>query len=69
MPPVEPFVPSVPFEAITSDFFQSQGKRFLLTVDSFSNWPDLRQVNGATGLIEVYLELFATFGVPRELFK
>ena len=67
MPPVEPFVPSLPFEAIASDFFQSQGKRFLLTVDRFSNWPDLRQVNGATGLIEAYLELFATFGVPREL--
>ena len=64
MPPVEPFVPSVPLKAIASDFFQSQGKRFLLTVDRFSNWPDLRQVNGDTGLIEAYLELFATFGVP-----
>ena len=66
-PPVEPSSPSLPFEAIASDFFQFQGKRFLLTVDRFSNWPDLRQVNGATGLIEAYRELFATFGVPREL--
>ena len=35
MPPVELFVPSVPFKAIASDFFQSQEKRFLLTVDHF----------------------------------
>ena len=52
MPPVEPYVPSLPFEAIAFDFFQFQGKRLLLTVDRFSNWPDLRQVNGATGFIE-----------------
>ena len=72
LPPAEPYVPTSPFEAIASDFFQFKGKRYLLTVDRFSNWPDIRETNsndtgGADGLIDAYRELFGTFGVPKEL--
>ena len=50
-----------------------QGKRYLLSVDRFSNWPDIREAfvhsddKGANGLIKVCRELFATFGEPEEL--
>jgi len=51
-----------------------QAKRYLLTVDRFSNWPDLREATtahtpnaGTDGLIKSYRELFATFGVPEHL--
>jgi hypothetical protein len=50
-----------------------QGKSYLLTVDRFSNWPDLREATahtpnaGVDGLIKAYRELFATFGVPEHL--
>ena len=73
MPPADPFIPTAPFQAVASDYFQLQGKNYLLTVDRFSNWPDLRETpahspeSGADGLIKAYRELFATFGVPEEL--
>ena len=74
MPPAEPFVPTSPFQAVATDFFQLKGKRYLLTVDRFSNWPDLReaplsnfQESASEGLVKAYRELFATFGVPEHL--
>ena len=57
MPPADPFIPTTPFQAVASDFFELQGKGYLLTVDRFSNWPDLREATshtpnaGADGLI------------------
>ena len=73
MPPADPFIPTAPFQAVASDYFQLQGKNYLITVYRFSNWPDLRETpahspeSGADGLIKAYRELFATFGVPEEL--
>jgi len=73
MPPADPFIPTTPFQAIASDYFQFQGKSYLLTVDRFSNWPDLREATthspnaGADGLIKANRELFATFGVPEQI--
>ena len=73
MPPADPFIPTAPFQAIGSDYFQLQGKSYLLTVDRLSNWADLRETpahspnSGAAGLIKANRELFATFGVPEQL--
>ena len=73
MPPADPFIPTAPFQAIASDYFKLQGKSYLVTVDRFSNWPDLREADadtlnsGADGLIKASRELFATFGVPEHL--
>ena len=73
MPPADPYIPTAPFQAISSDYLELQGRRYLLTVDRFSNWPDIREAtvhsgdSGANGLIKAYRELFATFGVPEEL--
>ena len=73
MPPADPYIPTAPFQAISSDYLELQGRRYLLTVDRFSNWPDIREAtvhsgdSGANGLIKAYCELFATFGVPEEL--
>ena len=73
MPPADPYIPTAPFQAVASDYFQLQGKSYLLTVDRFSNWPDLREATaysanaGADGLIKANRELFATFGVPEQL--
>jgi transposase InsO family protein len=73
MPPADPFIPTAPFQVVTSDYFHLEGKSYLLTVDRFSHWPDLREAqahssqSGAHGLIKASRELFATFGVPEEL--
>ena len=72
-PPISPIVPTMPFEAIAADYFELGGHYYLLTVDRFSNWPEVKQVKksnnnvGAQGLIKALKALFAGFGVPSEL--
>ena len=73
LPPVPAYVPTLPFESIASDYFQLEGKHYLVTVDRLTNWPDVRQAephsndSGSKGLIRVFRELFATFGVPVQV--
>ena len=67
------FHPHHAISDLATDYFHLQGKSYLLTVDCFSNWPDLREATshtpnaGAVGLIKANPELFATFGVPEHL--
>ena len=73
LPPIQPIVPSIPFEAVASDYCQVSGYHYLIIVDRFSNWPEIIKVNpgsstsGATGLIKALRRNFAIFGVPVEL--
>ena len=72
-PPVPPMVPTMPFEAIAADYFELGGYYYLLSVDRFSNWPEVKQIkksennSGSSGLIKALKHLFAGFGVPMEL--
>ena len=58
---------------MAADYCTVGGYYYLITVDRFSNWPDIKRVvqnshnSGAAGLIKVLKRFFATFGVPREL--
>ena len=73
LPAIDPIVPTAPFQAVATDYLKLHGKGYLLTVDRFSNWPDLREApahsptSGADGLLKASRELFATFGVPEEV--
>ena len=73
LPPVEPSVPTSPFEAIASDYFKLHDHWYLVVVDRFSNWPHVTKVEhnpstiGAKGLIRALKRFFATFGVAHEL--
>ena len=73
LPPVTPHIPTTPFEAVAADYCTIGGHYYLITVDRFSNWPDIMQVvqnsrnSGAAGLVRALKRMFATFGVPREL--
>ena len=72
LPPQVPALPTSPFEAVCSDYFDLKGKCYLVTIDRFSGWPDVRQAEkgkefGAEGLMRICRDLFATFGVPREM--
>ena len=70
---VSTHVPMSPFEAVAADYCTVGGCYYLITIDRFSNWPDIKQVvqnsrnSGASGLIRALKRMFATFGVPREL--
>ena len=71
--PADPFIPTYPFEAIATDFCKQGGHNYLITVDRFSNWPEVLKVNpggksaGSSGLISALKSYFSTLGVPEEL--
>ena len=70
---VEPEIPTYPFEMICSDYFDLEGTHYMVTVDRFSNWVDVRRAKpeteeaGASGLIRAHQEVFMVFGVPIEV--
>ena len=71
--PIPPITPTLPFEAIAADYFALGGHYYLVSVDRFSNWPEVKQIKrsennvGSSGLIKALKHLFAGFGVPTEL--
>ena len=73
LPPVEPKIPTVPFQMICSDYFKLGGHSYLVIVDRLSGWCEVVQVkaqsvsSGAKGLCQALRQLFATFGVPEEI--
>ena len=73
LPPMDPFVPTYPFEAVATDYCDFNGSHYLITVDRFSNWPEVIKVkpnsanSGSSGLIKSLRKYFATFGVPEEV--
>ena len=73
MPPVEPIIPTTPFEAIACDFFHYIGKYYFVAADRLSGWVETQQVRvgtkeaGAQGLCTALRRLMVTFGVPVEI--
>ena len=68
-----PAVPTYPFELICSDYMDLQGTHYLVTVDRFTGWVDVRRAepdtegSGSEGLIATMKETFMAFGVPVEV--
>ena len=73
MESVPPEIPIYPFQMICSDYFDLEGTHYLVTVDRFTGWVDVRRAEpgtdeaGAKGLISVMKETFMAFGVPEEV--
>ena len=69
-PPEEPTIPSMPFEYVCMDFFDLDGWHYLVMVDRFSGWCEIKRAKTGTssarsrGLIVAMRQLFAVFGVP-----
>ena len=72
-PPLEPLIPTTPFEAVACDFFHYLGHYYLVTADRLSGWTEQIQIKvgtneaGANGLCRALRRLFSTFGVPSEI--
>ena len=72
-PPIEPWIPSTPFEAIACDYFQYRGWYYFVAADRLSGWTEQSRIKpgtnnaGSTGLCKALRALFATFGVPTEI--
>ena len=73
MPPIEPHIPTTPFEAIVADYFHLEGNYFLVIGDRLSGWTEVKGVrknsftSGAAGLCAALRSMFVTFGVPVEI--
>ena len=73
LPPIEPCVPTTPFEAIACDFFHYMGYYYFVAADRLSGWLELQQVRigtneaGSQGLCTAFRRLMVTFGVPIEI--
>ncbi|XP_055633206.1 uncharacterized protein K02A2.6-like [Toxorhynchites rutilus septentrionalis] len=62
-------IPVLPFERVASDHFHFKGKEFLLLVDSYSGFFDLKQLSEITSkqVIKQLKEWFSVHGIPQVL--
>ena len=73
LPPIEPWIPSTPFEAIACDYFHFIGFYYFVAVDRLSGWLEVMQIrvgtneSGAQGLCKALRRIMITFGVPIEI--
>nr|XP_054932847.1 uncharacterized protein K02A2.6-like [Dermacentor andersoni] len=62
--------PTTPWHTLHVDFAGPvEGHTFLVVVDAFTEWVEVRAVNSptSTAIINVLRSLFATFGIPRKV--
>ena len=59
--------PSAPLDRVHVDFGEWNTKQFLVMVDAYSKWPEVRAMSSMTAqhTIEVMQDVFATHGLPR----
>ena len=60
--------PSRPWERVGTDLFTHQGRTYVLVVDYFSRWVEMRALDGNTTSAEVVARMksiFATHGIPE----
>ena len=68
LPPVQPEVPSYPFQHICSDYFNLYGKEFCVVVDRLGGWYDIYHAAGGTmNLVGIFTKIFQDMGVAESL--
>lgn len=63
-------IPKRNWQYIFSDFFEYNGKNYILIVDAYSNWLEVEQTKGKTAndVIKFCISKFSQFGVPDKFF-
>ena len=73
MPPIEPMLPTMPFECIVADYCHLAGQYYLIIADRLSGWIEIVHIrtssftSGAVGLCAALRSLFSVFGIPSEM--
>ena len=71
--PLHPWIwPAQPWQIIHIDFVGPfMGKSFLLVVDAHYKWPEVREMKSITAAktIEVLRQLFASYGLPEQVYR
>ena len=66
-PPLEPWIPSTPFEAIACDYFKYIGYYYFVAADRLSGWLEVQQIRigtnatGSQGLCKALRRIMVTF--------
>lgn len=62
-------VTTFPFERVHVDFFHFNNSTFLILVDVFSRWMEIKRMNrtSAQSLVCKFEEIFSVFGFPKEI--
>ena len=73
LPAATPVIAQSPFQSVASDFCEFGGNHSLVTIDRFSNWPNVSSTksgtpaSGTKGLLSSLRSLFTIFGIPRKV--
>ena len=73
MPAATSVIAQTPFQSVASDFCEFGGNHSLVTIDRFSNWPNVSSTksgtpaSGTKGLLSSLRSLFTIFGIPRKV--
>ena len=68
--PREPLLPSSfpgrPWERVATDLYDFQGRKYIIVVDYYSRWFDIKELSDETShsVIKALREVFATHGIP-----
>ena len=62
-------LPSRPWQKVAADFFDLNGKRYLLIIDYFTKYIEIQQMNttNANAVITAFKSCYARFSIPDEL--
>lgn len=62
-------IPTLPFNKVACDIFEFKNQNFLIIVDYFSKWIEIRKIKNKDSkeIIRVWIEIFSTFGIPKQI--
>lgn len=62
-------IPNIPFQKVGCDIFEWGGKSFLIIIDYYSKWIEFKVLKNksASEVIDKWVEIFSSFGVPKTL--
>ncbi|XP_055910817.1 uncharacterized protein K02A2.6-like [Eupeodes corollae] len=60
-------IPEYPYQKVGCDILEFEGKSFLVVIDYFSRWFDLKKLPNKTAksVVNILKEIFATHGIPE----
>ncbi len=67
---VESLIPELPWEEVATDLFDYQGSKYLLVVDYFSKFIEVKKLgtnSTSSPIINALTQIFATHGIPQRL--
>ena len=61
-------LPNLPFEKVSTDLFEVNGRHYIVMIDAYSSFPEVSQIPSQTSktVIEVMKNAFCRHGIPND---